>query len=147
MGGRQYLSPGLTNENIVTLFVEVRRGASAGAVCHPAACIQPPPVPPPPTPPKATWNEIRVHTTWDHSIVKHIFTPSPLAFQVDGDALEGAPPPQQALEEDESIEVELVPLGRDLEERLAGFEARGYGVWVGLHAIAQGLKLGAMFGI
>lgn len=24
-GGRQYLSPGLTNENIVTVFVEVRR--------------------------------------------------------------------------------------------------------------------------
>ncbi|KIY95996.1 ADP-ribose pyrophosphatase [Monoraphidium neglectum] len=87
-GGRQYLSPGLTNENIVTVFVEV-----------------------------------------------------------DGDAYEGGQPAPQALEEDETIEVALLPLDADLEGRLLALEGQGHPVWVGLHSIAQGMKLGAMFGL
>lgn len=62
--------------------------------------------------------------------------------EVDGDA----PPSPQALEEDETIEVVEVPLDGRLEERLRGFEAEGYGVWVGLHSIAQGMRMGAMYG-
>jgi hypothetical protein len=71
----------------------------------------------------------------------------PCPGQVDGDALEGGRPAPQALEEDETISVELVPLGPDLGERLRAFEAHGFGVWVGLHALAQGMQLGAMYGI
>jgi len=66
---------------------------------------------------------------------------------VDGDALESGQPAPQALEEDESIEVELIPLGADLEQRLITLEEEGYAVWVGLHAIAQGMKVGGMFGL
>ncbi|GBF94734.1 ADP-ribose pyrophosphatase [Raphidocelis subcapitata] len=84
VGGRQYLSPGMTNENIATVFVEV-----------------------------------------------------------DGDV----PPAPQALEEDESIEVELLELGPGLAASLAGFEAEGFAVWVGLHSIAQGMGLAAMYGL
>ncbi|KAI8468833.1 MAG: NUDIX hydrolase domain-like protein [Monoraphidium minutum] len=87
-GGRQFLSPGLTNENIVTVFVEV-----------------------------------------------------------DGDALEGGAPAPQALEEDETIEVALLPLGPGLAPALAELEGAGHGVWVGLHALAQGMGLGAMYGL
>lgn len=43
--------------------------------------------------------------------------------------------------------MQLLPLGPDLEGRLLELEGQGYGVWVGLHALAQGLKLGALFGL
>lgn len=69
--------------------------------------------------------------------------PSPSSSQVDGDS----PPAPQALEEDESIEVELVELGPGLGQRLSEFEAEGYAVWVGLHAIAQGMGLAALYGL
>ena len=65
--------------------------------------------------------------------------------EVDG-ALPRGP---QALEEDETIEVLHAPLGAGgggLEAALRAFEARGDAVWVGLHAVAQGMRLGAMFG-
>lgn len=51
------------------------------------------------------------------------------------------------MEEDEFIEVDLLPLGPDLEEKLLEFERQGYAVWVGLHSIAQGMKLAGMFGL
>ena len=44
-------------------------------------------------------------------------------------------------------QVELIPLGLDLEVRLRAFEAQGYAVWVGLHAIAQGMKLPSALGL
>jgi hypothetical protein len=103
-----------------------------------------PPSPPCPHPPSPT------------SPLTHAPPPSPgltnenivtVFVEVNGDSLPGGRPGAQALEEDETIEVELLPLGPDLAERLGAYEDAGFGVWVGLHAVAQGMRLGTLYGM
>jgi hypothetical protein len=66
-------------------------------------------------------------------------------LKVDGDLPEHQHPPQQSEEDAEMIRVDTLPLA-GLYEALEALEAEGYGVFVGLWSIAQGMRMKEMMG-
>lgn len=65
--------------------------------------------------------------------------------QVDGDALNNQHPSKQSEEDSEFITVDTIPLN-GLYDHLQQLEKKGFGVWVGLWAIAQGVRLNQLIG-
>jgi len=62
--------------------------------------------------------------------------------QIDGDAPENQDPVQCA-DDAGAIQIDMLPL-RSLPEALAEQEVAGFAVWVGLWAVAQGMRLSSL---
>lgn len=123
--GRQYLSPGLTNENLVTVFVKVSELMQDQALLHPAAkpCMQLP------FTPSVSASQHPRKPSCVHALV-----------QVDMDAPENQNP--QQCEEDQLMGIQLDTLPLDnLYQSLQELETQGYAIWVGLWSIALAMNL------